>query len=129
VATGNGAAQDVGMVLIYGDNDNKNDPDKNANEKLFGKRLKALRESVGMSQETLAVRAHLAADTVRRAEHGTFSPSLRTLRKLAAGLGIPLQVIGGSTMAASAVAANSARGSSPARRLAGLLGLSRTPCA
>jgi transcriptional regulator with XRE-family HTH domain len=90
VATSNSAAQDVGMVLIYGD---EQDPNKNANEKEFGKRLRAWRERVGLTQELLVAKSGLSADTCRRAEKGSFSPSLRTLIKIAAGLGIPVHVL------------------------------------
>lgn len=40
----------------------------------------------GLTQEALAERADLACDTVRRLEHGSFSPSLDTLAKLVVGL-------------------------------------------
>jgi transcriptional regulator with XRE-family HTH domain len=63
------------------------------NEKEFGVRLKAMRERRGLTQEQLAEKSGLAADTERRAEHGTFSPSLRTLIKLAAGLGVHVSVL------------------------------------
>ena len=43
-----------------------------------------------MTQEQLAERSGLAADTIRRLEKSNFSPSLKTLRKLCAGLGISL---------------------------------------
>ena len=77
-------------MIVYGD---PIDPNKNANEKEFGKRLKAWRERVGLTQEQLAAKSGLSADTCRRAEKGTFSPSLRTLTRLASGLGIPVHVL------------------------------------
>jgi transcriptional regulator with XRE-family HTH domain len=41
-----------------------------------------------MTQEVLAERADLSADTIRRLEQGAFSPSLDTLTKVVGGLGI-----------------------------------------
>jgi transcriptional regulator with XRE-family HTH domain len=46
-----------------------------------------------MTQEVLAEVAGIAADTVRRLEHGTFSPSLLTLRKLVSGLDIQISTL------------------------------------
>jgi transcriptional regulator with XRE-family HTH domain len=56
----------------------------------LGARAKAMRERRGLTQEQLAELSGLASDTIRRLEHSTFSPSHRTLSKLAAGLGVPL---------------------------------------
>jgi transcriptional regulator with XRE-family HTH domain len=52
----------------------------------FGAHVKRLREVRRLTQEELAVRSGLAADTIRRLEHQEFSPSLRTLRKVCMGL-------------------------------------------
>lgn len=46
-----------------------------------------------MTQEVLAEVAGVAADTIRRLEHGSFSPSLLTLRKLVSGLDIELSTL------------------------------------
>jgi transcriptional regulator with XRE-family HTH domain len=54
----------------------------------YGRHMRSLRTARGLSQEQLADRSHLAADTVRRLECGSFSPSLNTLRRIAKGLGI-----------------------------------------
>lgn len=56
----------------------------------FGKFVRQLRRARGMTQEALAERAGVSADTVRRLEKGEFSPSLDTLRKLTRGLRIDL---------------------------------------
>ena len=56
----------------------------------FGKLLKSMREARGLTQETLAERSTLSSDTIRRAEWGNFSPSLRTIAKFAHGLSISL---------------------------------------
>lgn len=66
---------------------------KNANEKQLGARLKAMREARKLTQEQLADLAGLASDTIRRMEWGTFSPSLRSLAKMAAGLAVPVHVL------------------------------------
>jgi transcriptional regulator with XRE-family HTH domain len=41
----------------------------------------------------LANRSGLSADTIRRLEHGDFSPSLETLRKLCIGLNLQLSTL------------------------------------
>ena len=46
-----------------------------------------------MTQEQLAERSGLSADTIRRLEHGSFSPSLETLRKLGVGLDLLLSTL------------------------------------
>ena len=46
-----------------------------------------------MTQEVLAERSALSADTIRRLEHGSFSPSLETLRKLCVGLDLMLSTL------------------------------------
>ena len=58
--------------------------------RVFGKHVRSLRRARGMTQEVLAERSGLSADTIRRLEHGSFSPSLETLRKLCAGLNLRL---------------------------------------
>ncbi|HLT35877.1 MAG TPA: helix-turn-helix transcriptional regulator, partial [Enhygromyxa sp.] len=45
----------------------------------FGRHVRSLRRARGMTQEVLAQRSGLSADTIRRLEHGSFSPSLETL--------------------------------------------------
>jgi transcriptional regulator with XRE-family HTH domain len=54
----------------------------------FGSHVRQLRRSRGMTQEVLAEICGLASDTIRRLEHGAFSPSLDTLTKLCGGLNI-----------------------------------------
>jgi transcriptional regulator with XRE-family HTH domain len=53
----------------------------------LGKHVRALRRARGLTQDVLAERSGLSADTIRRIEHG-FSTSIDTLRKLCSGLGI-----------------------------------------
>ena len=59
----------------------------------FGRHVRSLRRARGMTQEVLAERSGLSADTIRRLEHGSFSPSLDTLRKLCAGLDLFLSTL------------------------------------
>lgn len=54
----------------------------------FGKHVRSLRRARGVTQDALAQRSGLSADTIRRIEHGSFSASIDTLRKLCGGLGI-----------------------------------------
>jgi transcriptional regulator with XRE-family HTH domain len=59
----------------------------------FGRFVQQLRKDRGLTQEQLAEHSGLAADTIRRLERGTFSPSLDTLTKLTVGLRIDLEVL------------------------------------
>lgn len=59
-------------------------------EKHFGSMVRSCRKARGWTQEYLAERASLSADTIQRLEHGSFSPSLATLIKLSNGLGLKL---------------------------------------
>lgn len=54
----------------------------------FGKHVRSLRRARGVTQDALAQRSGLSADTIRRVEHGSFSASIDTLRKLCVGLGV-----------------------------------------
>ena len=46
-----------------------------------------------MTQEVIAERSGLSPDTIRRLEHGSFSPSLDTLRKLCGGFDLLLSTL------------------------------------
>lgn len=59
----------------------------------FGRHVRSLRRARGLTQEVLAERSGLSADTIRRLEHGAFSPSLETLRKLCVGLDLNLSTL------------------------------------
>jgi transcriptional regulator with XRE-family HTH domain len=59
----------------------------------FGQHVRSLRHARGLTQEQLAQRSGLSADTIRRLEHGSFSPSLETLRKLCIGLELRLSTL------------------------------------
>jgi transcriptional regulator with XRE-family HTH domain len=62
-------------------------------DKRFGRHVRSCRRARGLTQEVLAERSNLSADTIRRLEHGSFSPSLDTLRKLCGGLQIELSTL------------------------------------
>lgn len=57
-------------------------------EKIAIDRIKELRKAKGMTQEKLAARADLTTEAVTRVERGVRMPTLRTLGKLAHGLGV-----------------------------------------
>jgi len=59
----------------------------------FGRFVLQLRKARSLTQETLAERSGLASDTIRRMEHGDFSPSLFTLGKLVDGLDLDLSTL------------------------------------
>ena len=59
----------------------------------FGRHVRSLRRARGMTQDVLAERSTLSTDTIRRLEHGSFSPSLETLRKLCVGLDLMLSTL------------------------------------
>ena len=56
----------------------------------FGRFARQIRNARGLTQESLAETAGLSADTIRRLEHGDFSPSLDTLTKFARGARVDL---------------------------------------
>ena len=62
-------------------------------ERRFGRHLRSLRRARGLTQEVLAERSNLSADTIRRLEHGSFSPSLATLRGLCLGLDLAMSTL------------------------------------
>lgn len=58
--------------------------------KVVGRQVRSLRKARKWTQEDLSDRSGLSADTIRRLEHGSFSPSLETLNKLCSGLNMQL---------------------------------------
>ena len=67
-------------------------------DETVGTRLKALREDAGLSQRALARRASVNPETIRRLEADQVRPHLGTLRKLAAALGVPPEVLTGGCL-------------------------------
>ncbi|PRQ05123.1 helix-turn-helix domain-containing protein [Enhygromyxa salina] len=59
----------------------------------FGRHIRSCRRARGLTQDALADASGLSPDTIRRLEHGSFSPSLDTLRKLCAGFDILLSTL------------------------------------
>lgn len=64
-----------------------------ADDLAFGRHMRSCRRARGLTQETLAECSQLSADTIRRLEHGSFSPSLDTLRKLSHGMRLELSTV------------------------------------
>ena len=54
----------------------------------FGKHIRSMRRARGVTQDVLAERSGVSADTIRRIEHGSFAASIETLRKVCSGLGV-----------------------------------------
>ncbi len=61
--------------------------------KEFGRHVRSCRRARGLTQEALAARSELSVDTIRRLEHGSFSPSLETLSKLTQAFGVSLSTL------------------------------------
>ncbi len=59
----------------------------------FGRHIRSLRKARGLTQESLAEKSGVAADTVRRLEYGSFSPRLDTLTKIGAGMKLRLSTM------------------------------------
>src|SRR5512139_1118623 len=55
-----------------------------------GQRLQTLREARGMSQRRLAAASGLSPNALSQIERGNVSPSVSTLNRLAAALGVPI---------------------------------------
>lgn len=58
-----------------------------------GAAIRTLRTSQGIPQESLASRAEVDRAFMGRLERGESNPSVETLAKVAAGLGVPLDVL------------------------------------
>jgi transcriptional regulator with XRE-family HTH domain len=57
----------------------------------LGEAVRELRRRAGLSREELAARAELEASCVARLEEGEVDPTWGSMRRLAAGLGVPLE--------------------------------------
>lgn len=62
----------------------------NGEQEKLGRHVQSLRRARGLSEDALAQRCGLSADTITRLEAGEFSPTLETLRRLCAGLELEL---------------------------------------
>ncbi len=59
-------------------------------DKALAATVNRLREERDLSQEALAFKAGVSTSTISRIERAEHYPSVPTLRKLAAGLGVPV---------------------------------------
>ncbi len=64
-----------------------------ARELSFGKQLKKLRKGKRLSLQDVAKKANLSASMVSQIERGISSPSLRSMRKLAAAVDVPVEAL------------------------------------
>ena len=60
-------------------------------KQVLGARVRALRETAGLTQETLAAAAGIGRATIIRLENGRHAPKLSTLRAIAQVLGNPVE--------------------------------------
>ena len=63
---------------------------KNPDLVKFGLNIRKIRLKKGLSQSTLAKQADLSANYIGTLERGCQNPSLKTLERLAKGLGCPM---------------------------------------
>ena len=85
-------------TMVGTDEDTVVDPARAQAERRYmielGQRVRALREERGLTQHTLARSAGIATDMVSRLENGHYtSPGLRTLLRLAEGLGLSVTAL------------------------------------
>ena len=59
----------------------------------FGDAVRAVRQDLGISQEELASRCGLHRTYLAGVEHGTRNPSLKSIGKIAIGLGLPVSTL------------------------------------
>lgn len=60
---------------------------------LFGKHLKSIRKSKGLSQEQLELRSNISKNQIGNIERGEINPTLSTLYAIAKALEIELKVL------------------------------------
>jgi transcriptional regulator with XRE-family HTH domain len=61
--------------------------------KANGAAIKALREALGITQQTLAERAGITREAISQVEHGKTGLHPPTLRLVAIGLGVPMDAV------------------------------------
>ncbi|EKE05095.1 MAG: hypothetical protein ACD_19C00426G0117 [uncultured bacterium] len=54
----------------------------------FGNKVRKLRKKMGLSQEQLAIKAHLDITSINEIENGSRNPMLKTIKKIAGALGV-----------------------------------------
>ena len=57
----------------------------------LGKRIREIREKMGVTQERLAFKARISPSFLSHVERGTKKASLETMNRIADGLGVPIQ--------------------------------------
>ncbi|MGN6558742.1 MAG: helix-turn-helix domain-containing protein [Solirubrobacterales bacterium] len=57
----------------------------------LGEAVRTLRQKAGLSQDELAARAELDARSIARLEAGQVDPTWGSMRRIAGGLGVPLE--------------------------------------
>jgi len=57
----------------------------------LGRRTKEIRKKLGVTQERLAFKARISPSFLSHVERGTKKASLETMKKIADGLGVPVQ--------------------------------------
>ena len=58
----------------------------------FGAKVRAEREARGLTQKQLSERTGIAQTDISKLERGNANPSLRTLQRLAAGMGMKVKI-------------------------------------
>ena len=58
----------------------------------FGAKVRAEREARGLTQKQLSERTGIAQADISKLERGNANPSLRTLQRLAAGMGMNVRI-------------------------------------
>jgi transcriptional regulator with XRE-family HTH domain len=69
------------------------DPPHEALPKLFGRAVRESRDALGISQEELAARSKLHRTYVAGVERGIRNPSLKSIARIAEGLGMTVSVL------------------------------------
>ena len=59
--------------------------------RILGKRIREIRKKIGVTQEKLAFKAKISPSFLSHVERGTKKASLETMKKIADGLGVPVQ--------------------------------------
>lgn len=77
----------------HGDHDDGDDRGDGDVTREFGRRVRGLRERIGVSQEELGERARLHRTYVGRLERGEINPSLLNVLRIASGLGVEASVL------------------------------------
>lgn len=75
---------------VHAAGNNSREPDHDDSDAVLGERLRAARQSQGKTLEEVAQNANVTRSFLSQVERGVASPSLTTLRRIAAELGVPI---------------------------------------